>query len=318
MGKTSPQGRPCDSIIVGLDGLIALITTFRSTPRCLLTYRFGIFDFELEDGQLRKNGLPVSLERQPARVLGVLLARAGELVSREALRESVGGRETHVDFDRGLAYCVSQIRSALGDQSDNPRFVQTFPKRGYKFIAPVTIESPLAAKPSEIQRPAAARRSYALAALLLLLASVTAWSILNSRPEAILVAVSVFDNETGITEYDRPITALSDLVVTNLANLAPERLAVIGNAEVLRQPRNIRNLKAVADSIQAHYVLLGQLQRGEQGLRFITHFIRLSDMAHLKANRLPVDSSGLSGLEAAVVGEFERAAREHLLTHSPN
>jgi DNA-binding winged helix-turn-helix (wHTH) protein len=72
-------------------------------------YRFGIFDFEVESGQLRKNARPLSLERQPARVLAVLLARAGELVSREELRESVWGRETHVDFDRGLAYCLSQF-----------------------------------------------------------------------------------------------------------------------------------------------------------------------------------------------------------------
>ena len=107
-----------------------------------MIYRFGIFDFEAESGQLRKNARPVSLERQPARVLAVLLARAGELVSRAELRESVWGSETHVDFDRGLAYCLSQIRGALGDRSDNPRFVQTFPKRGYKFIAPVTVEPP--------------------------------------------------------------------------------------------------------------------------------------------------------------------------------
>ncbi|MEQ1912706.1 MAG: hypothetical protein ABMA15_28080, partial [Vicinamibacterales bacterium] len=67
------------------------------------------------------------------------------------------------------------------------------------------------------------------------------------------------------------------------------------------------------DGTHADYVLLGQLQQGEQGLRFITHFIRLSDMAHLKANRLPLGGSGLSGLETAVVNEFERAAREYLL-----
>ena len=105
-----------------------------------MIYRFGIFDFEVESGQLRKHARPVSLERQPARVLAVLLARAGELVSREELRESVWG-DTHVDFDRGLAYCLSQIRGALGDRSDNPTFIQTFPKRGYKFIAPVTIDA---------------------------------------------------------------------------------------------------------------------------------------------------------------------------------
>ena len=106
--------------------------------------------------------------------------------------------------------------------------------------------------------------------------------------ERVVVAVSVFDNETGQAEYDRPVAGLSDLVVERLTKIDPDRIAVIGNAAVLRQPRNIRNLKAVAQSVRADYVLLGQLQRGEAGLRFITHFIRLRDEAHLKANRLPV------------------------------
>ena len=86
----------------------------------------------------------------------------------------------------------------------------------------------------------------------------------------------------------------------------------------VRRPRNIRNLKSVADGIHADYVLLGQLQQGEKGLRFVTHFIRLSDMAHLKANRLPLSGNGISGLEVAVVDEFERAVREHLLTENGN
>jgi DNA-binding winged helix-turn-helix (wHTH) protein/TolB-like protein len=286
-------------------------------------YRFGVFDFDVESGQLRKNGHPLSLERQPARVLAALLARAGELVSREELRESVWDRDTHVDFDRGLAYCLSQIRAALDDRSDSPRFIQTFPKRGYKFIAPVTVESSIpptqAAIPAE--RPAASRlpRLGILAAVSLSLLLLAAWFFVNNRPaNATLIAVSIFDNETGIAEYDRPIAGLSDLVVANLANLAPGRLAVIGNAEVLRRPRNIRNLTAVAEGIRADYVLLGQLQQGEQGLRFVTHFIRLRDRAHLKANRLALTGNGISGLEVAVVDEFERAVREHVLTESGN
>jgi len=287
-------------------------------------YRFGTFDFETDSGLLRKDARPVSLERQPARVLAVLLARAGELVSREELRESVWGRETHVDFDRGLAYCLSQIRAALGDRGDNPRFVQTFPKRGYKFIAPVTVDSELSVPAIETASPAETpARSRVplltmLAAVSIVSVLVAAWFFINRRADAVLIAVSVFDNETGVSEYDRPIAGLADLVVANLTTLAPGRLGVIGNAEVLRRPRNIRNLKAVKDGIQADYVLLGQLQQGERGLRFITHFIRLRDMAHLKANRLPLNGNGIAGLEGAVVDEFERAVREHILTKTGN
>jgi DNA-binding winged helix-turn-helix (wHTH) protein/TolB-like protein len=295
-------------------------------------YRFGAFDFEAESHQLRKNARPLALERQPARVLALLLARAGELVSREELRQSIWGHETHVDFDRGLAYCLSRIRAALGDRGNNPRFVQTVPRRGYRFIAPVTAEAPAVpadagpdvpspglepARPEEPpSRPRVTRLSVLAAmALVLLLAG---WFSAGRRADAVLLAVSVFDNETGVAEYDRLIAGLSDLVVANLANLAPGRLAVIGNADVLRRPRNIRSLKAVADGTHADYILLGQLQQDEQGLRFVTHFIRVPDMAHLKANRLALGANGVAGLEAAVVGAFERAVREHVLTATAN
>ncbi len=288
-----------------------------------MSYRFGLFEFEIESGQLRKGGRLVPLERQPALVLAVLLSRAGEIVSREELREAVWGNDTHVDFDRGLAYCLSQVRGALGDRSDNPLFVQTFPRRGYKFIAPVTAASdPVVpsiepARPDEPPVSTRSSRRPVLAMVALGFLLFAAWFFTNRRADEVLVAVSVFDNETGLAEYDRPVAGLADLVVANLANLAPGRLAVIGNAAALRQPRNIRNLQAVAESIRADYVLLGQLQQGEAGLRFVTHFIRLGDMAHLKANRLQF-GDGISGIEAAVVGEFERAAREHVLTQAAN
>jgi TolB-like protein len=96
--------------------------------------------------------------------------------------------------------------------------------------------------------------------------------------------------------------------------LAPDRIAVIGNAAVLRQPRNIRNLKAVADGVRADYVLLGQLQRAESGFRFITHVIRLSDATHLKANRIAFPDGDLNGLEQKVLAEFERAVQQHVLS----
>jgi len=133
-----------------------------------------------------------------------------------------------------------------------------------------------------------------------------------------IVGVSIFDNETGLAEHDRLVAGLSDLVVARLTELDRAHVAVIGNATILRQPRNIRNLKAVAASLNAEYVLLGQLQKGETGLRFITHFIRLRDETHLRANRLVMPGGGVDGLEAAVVEEFERAVREHVLNRPAN
>jgi DNA-binding winged helix-turn-helix (wHTH) protein/TolB-like protein len=288
-----------------------------------MIYRFGVFEFEGDSGELRKNGRAVALEPQPAKALALLLTRSGEVISREELRDAVWGKDTHVDFDRGIAYCLSQIRSALGDSGDNPRFVQTIPRRGFKFIAPVSHSNDLGEPTAAPPPPARPPRALVLAAAVLACGFGMAWLVTRPSVEPLttkptVIAVSIFDNETGLAEHDRPIAGLSDLVVERLTKLDPERIAVIGNAAILRQPRNIRNLKAVAANVNADYVLLGQLQSGEGGLRFITHFIRLKDEAHLKANRLTVSDPALTGLEAAIVEEFERAVRQYVLNRAAN
>ncbi len=102
-----------------------------------MIYAFGTFAFDDVTLELTREGRRVALEPQPARALARLLAGAGALVTREELRAAVWGEHTHVDYDRGLAYCIGQVRTALGDSGDNPRFVQTLPKRGFRFVAPV-------------------------------------------------------------------------------------------------------------------------------------------------------------------------------------
>jgi len=288
-----------------------------------VVHKFGTFEFDADSRELRKNGRAIALEPQPAKALALLLAKAGGVVSRDELRDAVWG-DTHVDFDRGIAYCMSQVRVALGDTADNPRFVQTVPKQGFKFIAPVASVAPDAPDaPAASDTSAKTFNNWVtipLTIAMLAAAIGMVYETLLSPPVAdrVVIAVSVFDNETGQQQFDRPVAGLSDLVVERLTKVDPNRIAVVGNAAVLRQPRNIRNLKAVAQNVQADYVLLGQLQRGEAGLRFITHFIRLRDEAHLKANRLAVDNEQLAGLETAVVEEFERAVREHVLTRGSN
>lgn len=282
-----------------------------------MIHRFGVFEFDSESGTLTKNGRAVALEPQPSKALALMLSKPGEIVTRDELRDAVWGADTHVDFDRGIAYCLSQIRSALGDSGDNPRFVQTIPRRGFKFVAPVSTPEPAMARPADTFN-----KWVTIPLVLGLLAVVVGVVVetLRTPPiqERAVIAVSVFDNETGAAEYDRQVANLSDAVIERLSKVDPERISVIGNSYALRQPRNIRNLKSIQQSVKADYVLLGQLQRDEEGLRFITHFIRLRDEAHLKANRLRIADQNLSGLEAAVVEEFERGVRAHVLTRVSN
>src|SRR5579884_2162349 len=99
--------------------------------------RFGAYEVDLQRGELRKNGLKVRLQGQPFQVLSILLKHPGELVTREDLRVTVWPLDTFVDFDHALNTAVKKIRAALGDDADNPRFIETVPRRGYRFIAPV-------------------------------------------------------------------------------------------------------------------------------------------------------------------------------------
>jgi DNA-binding winged helix-turn-helix (wHTH) protein/TolB-like protein len=297
-----------------------------------MTYVFGVFRFESRSFELYRDGRRVALEPQPAKALALLLARAGEIVPREELRKALWNDGTHVDYDRGLAYCVGQVRSALGDSAETPRFVQTLPKRGFRFVAPVSATpapeetAPTAANgrpegPGDAPAPVAPgrgrwpgrqrRRWWWAAAAAVVVVAVIAWPPGSSRRP--VVAVSIFDNETGDAAYDGFVTGLSDVVVTHLTALAPGKVGVVGNAAPLRQPRNIRNLRTLAETLEADYIILGQLQRQGDGLRFIVHFIRLRDEVHLSAQRFVTPAADVATFQQAVVAEAERAVRAHVL-----
>ena len=115
------------------------------------TYRFGLFEADVASGELLRQGVRVRLQDQPFRVLAILLERAGQIVPREELRQRLWPADTYVEFDGSLNAVLKQLRSALGDSADNPIFIETVPKRGYRFIAPVTCEQ--AAEAVESRKP---------------------------------------------------------------------------------------------------------------------------------------------------------------------
>src|SRR3989441_744847 len=100
--------------------------------------RFGVFEVDVRSGELRRQGVRIKLQEQPFHVLTVLLQRPGEVVTREELRSQNWPADTFVDFDNSLNTAINKLREALGDSADNPRFIETLPRRGYRFIAPVT------------------------------------------------------------------------------------------------------------------------------------------------------------------------------------
>ena len=114
-------------------------------------FRFGLFEADAARGTLTRSGLRVKLQDQPFRVLLVLLERPGEIVSRDELRQKLWPEGTYVDFDGSLNVILKKLRAAIDDDSENPRFIETVPRRGYKFIAPVSV-APVPPQPQKRPR----------------------------------------------------------------------------------------------------------------------------------------------------------------------
>jgi len=256
-------------------------------------FRFGIFEFNPTSRELRRDGVLVRLQSQPAQVLGCLLERGGDVVSREELRQAVWREDTFVDFERGLNFCVAQIRSALNDNAAEPRFVRTIPKRGYQFIAPVTRTTNGDLPPTPLANPSSVspvRTISSVLAVCLLLVSLFAagyWaksrSFVQKTP---IVAVLRFDNETGDPGMTRFSDAVTDMLTVELTAKGDGQYRVIGNAPELRVAREQRNLSAVASSLGASYVILGQVQRSGDQTRILAHLIHLPDQTHVWVTRI--------------------------------
>jgi len=112
----------------------------KSTLSSGTAYRFGLFSLDVSAGSLTRNGILIKLQDQPFQLLALLLEKRGEVVTREEIRQRLWKSNTFVDFDKSLGVAVVKVREALTDSAGNPRFLETVPRRGYRFIAPVSVE----------------------------------------------------------------------------------------------------------------------------------------------------------------------------------
>jgi TolB-like protein/DNA-binding winged helix-turn-helix (wHTH) protein len=276
--------------------------------------RFASFEFDPRTGELWRGGRRVRLQRQPSRLLELLVARSGELVTREEIREALWGGDTYVDFDRSLNFCVGKLRSALRDNAAAPAYVETVPTRGYRFIAPVEEVQPAAADvrvlettPPPVAADAARRAS--LRALLIagaVVAAVIALLLLLTLPAAAppKVLVVPFHNETGVPDLDLVAKGVSDATVVKLA--ASDRLRVIGNASGLTFSFRPTDMKAMGDSLGAQYLVLGQMKRDERRMRIVAHLIRVSDQTHVWATTFDRPVLDLA-TQSAIADEIAKA-----------
>lgn len=258
--------------------------------------QFGLFDFHPATGELRKAGEVVRLQAQPAKVLSLLLHHAGDVVSRQTLQQEVWG-DNFVAFDQGLNFCIRQIRIALGDQADSPVYLETVPRQGYRFIAPVSQtelsrNNPEIAHKAVSRPPVSVRRkpvvmvallSFALLALALgyWLQARRAVSPTNTRQ---MLVVLPFDNLSPDAAQELFSDGLTEELITQLSRMNPERLGVIARTSALRYKKAKPSVAQIKRELSVDYLLEGSVRAEADQLRITAQLIRASDQSHVWAN----------------------------------
>jgi TolB-like protein len=224
--------------------------------------RFGVFEVDARAGELRKKGARVKLQEQPFRVLTLLLKRPGEVVSREELRLQIWGNDTFIDFDRGLNTSINKLRETLGDCADKPTFIETLPRRGYKFIAPV-------------ERVPSQR-----------------------VPRIDSLAVLPLDNLSGDPAQEYFCDGLTEELICAAAKITS--LRVISRTSVMPYKRSQKSLQAIAKELCVDAVVEGSVARSDEKVRITVQLILTPEDVHLWSGRYDCGLSDILQLQADV------------------
>jgi len=268
-----------------------------SSPKLV---QFGVFELDLQGGELRKSGVKVKLQEQPLKILQLLLEHPGEIVSREDLRTHIWPANTFVEFDQGLYSAMARLRDALGDSSESPRFIETLARRGYRFIAPiVTLDisteerTGLQGSPAEkLRRHGFLRLAASLLAGLLggtlLLAAVLVFNIagardwMHNRTTPIRsIAVLPLENLSGDPEQEYFADGMTDELITDLAQFS--FLRVVSRTSAMYYKRNRKKLPEIAQELNVDAVVEGTVARSGDHVRIRVQLVRALDDRHLWA-----------------------------------
>ena len=261
--------------------------------------RFGEFELALKSGELRRDGNLVHLQLQPLKALACLASHAGQTVTREELQQAVWEGGTFVDFEHGLNFCIKQIRAALGDNAQSPRYIETLPRRGYRFIAQVeTLNDPPVIKEAqesvatalEPEAPAPARsRTYRFAligavVIALAAAGYFVWrsGASPSTPKAkMMMAVLPFANLSPEGEQDYFSDGMTEEMIARLGRLQPQRLGVIARTSAMTYKRVNKDVSSIARELGVEYILEGSVRRDGDRVRITAQLIKAGDQTHL-------------------------------------
>lgn len=284
--------------------------------------RFGAF--ELHD-ELRRGGVLIKMTPQQLRVLRYLAEHTGEVVTREEIQREIWGSEVFVDFDRSLNVCIAQIRAALNDDSEAARFIQTIPRRGYRFVAPVELVTEIVEAPAA---PPPRRRNllWVGIAAAVLIASAVWWSSRTVPPPRIVLAVLPFENVTGRSQDTPAIDGLADELNSQFGTVLPERLGVIGRTSVRRFAGQRAGVAQIGRELAAAYVMEGDLRNEGPRVRISARLVKVADQAQVwsetyemeNASPLEMEEETAARITAGVIAALFPAARSHPATHVPS
>lgn len=248
-------------------------------------FHFGEYQVDLVEGQLYKAGIRIKLREKSFRVLAALLDHPGQIVTREELRRQLWPDGTFVDFDTSLNTTMARLREALGDSADHPRFIETLPKHGYRFLVDV-LETPRAPHIGPSSR--------------------------------VNVVVLPFLNVTGDLAQEYFGDALTGEVITELAALAPDRLGVIARTTAMHYKGSHKDVSRIGHELGVDYVVEGGVHRAGDRIAVNVRLVRVKDQTHIWAQRNDAELNdtlksvaGIAQAIAAKVGIEQIEAKVH-------
>ena len=295
-----------------------------SSPTSLEVVRFAQFETNLRTRELRREGVGVRLPDQSFEVLAMLLEHPGKLVTREEIHKRLWSADTFVDFDHGLNNAVKRLRDALGDSAESPRFVETLPRRGYRFIwtlegapqhpedAGTSVSAPSISSPLAPTRLRAALVSTAVLAAVGFLAFGFSffglrWRVLTLRPEIRSIAVLPLENLSGDSTQDYFAEGMTDELITNLAKI--QSLQVISRTSSRQFGHSLKPLSEIARALNVDGVVEGSVVLSGGRVRVTAQLIYGPTDRHLWTNEYERELRDIVGLQKEVAQAIAEEVR---------
>jgi TolB-like protein/DNA-binding winged helix-turn-helix (wHTH) protein/Tfp pilus assembly protein PilF len=297
--------------------------------------RFGVYELNRRSGELRKHGLRIRLRGQQLTILTLLLERPGDVISREEIKAQLWPADTFVDFEHSLNSAVKKLRKALSDSAESPRYIETVPTVGYRFIAPVDSSQPdvaaaSLAPPEAILEAGAdsnapgvhwpgSRRVLAWGALVVLGISVffavARWRISTrapTPPTRAMLAVLPFVNLTGDAEQDYFSDGLTEEMITQLASIDPQRLGLVARTSVMHYKNTQEKLDQIGQELDVQYLLEGSVRRDANKVRISAQLIEVKGQTQLWAREYDRELTNLLTLQSEIAQEIGDEIRSEI------